>query len=104
MIVHTRGEGVKKSKKIVHMIYGWPWNPNHFLWYLLWTFPKVNGTCPKSCRTLQYIPRKVSYKENYDNSYHVFFRYDFTSHIDVYEEYLIYDEIGMIGSVGQRQY
>ena len=32
-----------------------------------------------------------------------FFRYDFTSHIDVYEEYLIYDEIGMIGSVGQRQ-
>ena len=57
--------------------------------------------CLKSCSILQYSG-KVQYKEKYDDTHATEFKYRFAKpqSVKVHEEYLIYDEIGLIGSVG----
>ena len=66
----------------------------------------VVSNCKKSCSNLEYFGEKLndknieSNKENW-NLYFLQYRLvnqDFTA--KVYEEYLVYDAIGMIGSVG----
>ena len=57
--------------------------------------------CQKSCSILQYLG-KVQYKEEASDTHSVEFKYRFAylRSVKVYEEYFIYDEIGLIGSVG----
>ena len=67
----------------------------------LFTNISLTDVCPKSCSILQYSG-KVEYKENTFNTHSAEFRYRFShpESVKVYEEYLIYDTIGMIGTVG----
>ena len=66
----------------------------------------VGYNCKKSCSSLEYFGEKLydsdieSVKENWDIYLleYTLVNLDFAA--KVYEEYLIYDEIGMIGSVG----
>ena len=65
----------------------------------------MDSLCKKSCVTLQYIGQVISTKpyegKKYSNVNYYSLRYVFDSDMfNVYEEYLIYDAIGMIGSVG----
>ena len=55
---------------------------------------------PKTCTILQYSGDLESQEKS--NSPEVYFSYDISSPgtVVVYEEYLIYDTIGLIGSVG----
>ena len=66
----------------------------------------VGHNCKKSCSSLEYFGEKVydslrlSEKKNWDIYFldYKLINLDFAT--KVYEEYLVYDEIGMIGSVG----
>lgn len=65
-------------------------------------FGKVtsSGKCKKSCTTLQYSG-KVLYERLWDeNGMKVSFRYKTPEDTTVFEEYLVYDTIGVIGAVG----
>ena len=59
------------------------------------------NVCLKSCSILQYSG-KVQYKETHDDEHSVELKYRFANpkSVKVHEEYLIYDGIGLIGSVG----
>ena len=68
---------------------------------------KVGSTCKKSCTTMEYygeIEINMPYREIYQSKYKgwnaYWVCYKFKSEAKVYEEYLICDTIGMIGSVG----
>ena len=59
------------------------------------------NVCLKPCSILQYSGI-VKYKERLDVAHSVQFKYRFANpqSVKVHEEYLIYDMIGLIGSVG----
>ena len=68
---------------------------------------KVGSKCKKSCSTMEYygeIEINMPYGEIYQSKYKgwnaYWVTYKFKSEAKVYEEYLICDTIGMIGSVG----
>ena len=71
----------------------------------LWSKIVVNdpGACPRPCTTLQYSG-KVFYEnlKHFRNGTAAFLEYKFAepAYVKVYQEYLIFDAIGMIGSVG----
>ena len=54
--------------------------------------------CPISCIRTEYIGRQNSVKYSYPGLA-LFWHFESTN-VQVYQEYLIYDEIGMIGSIG----
>ena len=66
----------------------------------------LESNCKKSCTKLEYfgemeIYQNVNSKDNKSNNYRIFYRLTNNNfEAKVYEEYLIYDTIGMIGSVG----
>ena len=66
-------------------------------------FTNITDTnvCLKSCSILQYSG-KVQFNERHDDEHNVEFKYRFANpkSVKVHEEYLIYDGIGLIGSVG----
>ena len=55
-------------------------------------------TCPVSCTRTEYVGRQSSFKYGYPG-FILGWHFE-TTNVQVYEEYLIYDEIGMIGSIG----
>ena len=77
----------------------------------VWYNVSKTNACPKACSILQYTG-KIFYEEIYEKEYQsinyneevykIKFKYVFASPetVTVYEEYLIYDTIGMIGSIG----
>ena len=77
----------------------------------VWYNVSKTNVCPKACSILQYTG-KIFYEEIYEKEYQsinyneevykIKFKYVFASPetVTVYEEYLIYDTVGMIGSVG----
>ena len=58
--------------------------------------------CPKLCNMVQYSGKKIMVYKHKQGPYTYSFRYRFTPpHTEkVYEEYLIYDIVNMVGSVG----
>ena len=66
-------------------------------------FTNITDTnvCLKSCSILQYSG-KVQYKGKHDDPHLVELKYWFANpqSVKVYEEYLIYDRIGLIGTIG----
>ena len=58
--------------------------------------------CPKLCQMVQYSGKKISVYDYKHDPYSYSFRYRFTPpHTEkIYEEYLIYDIVSMVGSVG----
>ena len=65
-------------------------------------FGKVtaSGKCKKSCTTLQYSGKVLYEKLWNENGMKVSFRYKTPEDTTVFEEYLVYDTIGVIGAVG----
>ena len=61
-----------------------------------------NEECPRACTTLQYVGWKVAEQKFANLSHQFFFTYQFNQphYVTAYTEYLIYDSIGMIASVG----
>ena len=61
----------------------------------------MSGMCPQSCSTLQYLG-EIQKEVSFPDKYLIWFRYKFDQpqSTNVFEEYLIYDTIGMITSVG----
>ena len=60
-----------------------------------------NEECPKLCMTLEYFKegRNVEYKSN-KSTFGIIYTFLISDSITVYDNYLIYDTITMIGSVG----
>ena len=57
--------------------------------------------CKKPCNVIEIKGRRKSLKGYIDDPRHVWFEYFFIEgDIDVFEEYLIYDLDGMVGSIG----
>ena len=78
------------------------WNCIYKIQEYLWYSITANETCPKSCSILQYTGNVV-YEHKYQtdkHSYKFAYLFNLPEKVEVYEEYLIYDVIGMIGSIG----
>ena len=58
--------------------------------------------CPKHCDWVEYHGAKLTSYYNHDNSnFHYWWSYHFDNElIEVQEEYLMYDIIGLIGTIG----
>ena len=67
---------------------------------VIYNTSNYQNSCPKSCETLQYSGNVVFEKKDYYlNEGEATLEFKFAN-INVYREYLIFDTIGMIGSVG----
>ena len=55
-------------------------------------------TCPISCTRTEYVARQSTVQYSYPGLL-LYWHFESTN-VQVYQEYLIYDEIGMIGSIG----
>ena len=65
---------------------------------LLELFGTARKICPISCTRIEYVGRQNSMKYSYPGL--TLFWHLESTNVQVYQEYLIYDEIGMIGSIG----
>ena len=65
----------------------------------LWMSLKLED-CPRPCSVLQYNEKGVTYQSTDDHSISFAFQFMWHDHLIVHEEYLIYDLVGMVGSVG----
>ena len=77
------------------------------IWYYVWEIYEEldEEKCPKLCTTQEYFGKidytdEKSISENDPNSLILYLRYSRPRTVSLYEEYLIYDLIGMVGSVG----
>ena len=71
-------------------------------WMPVWetAFDEGFKKCPKHCKLTEYTG-ELSADYNYDNDGWITWEYIFDNElIEVYEEYLMYDIIGLIGTVG----
>ena len=55
-------------------------------------------TCPTSCTRSEYVGRQSPFEFPYPG-FALLWQFE-TTNVQIYQEYLIYDEIGMIGSIG----
>ena len=76
--------------------------PNKTSWVKIGQIYKdAKSTCKKPCNVIEIKGRRKSLKGYVDDPRHVWFEYFFIENdIDVFEEYLIYDVDGMVGSIG----
>ena len=61
---------------------------------------KASKECPKNCHISEYIGKVKYYQPNYPNSIAEWSYVIPLTDMMVYDEYLIYDHVGMIGSIG----
>ena len=71
---------------------------HHMVWKIYGLYLTATKICPKSCIRTEYVGSQNFIQYSYPGLA-FFWRFESTN-IQVYQEYLIYDEIGMIGSIG----
>jgi len=65
----------------------------------LWMSLKLED-CPRPCSVLQYTEKGVTHQSTDHHTISFAFQFIWHDHLIVHEEYLIYDLVGMVGSVG----